>query len=280
MSKQRIIIYIIAIAVTLSLVVLVAVRLVSRPDAREHREQVEQSASSIEQARASCQNEQNPDGCFTATVNREARRLADAGLCKALEGKARVSCVSLVALDQEDSDACGELTGEDQRACADGANFKLATGSMDLVRCDRLNDEELKNTCRANIERQAVALGRCAEFDVSARLCEDTEAYRRAVEDGNLAACDQFDEDAREACAYDVEDQLRTDEDGDGLTLSEERTLGTDAKAIDTDQDGLSDSEEANTYRTNPLVRDTDGDGFGDGEEVENGYNPNGEGRL
>jgi PKD repeat protein len=38
--------------------------------------------------------------------------------------------------------------------------------------------------------------------------------------------------------------------------------------APDTDNDGLSDAEETNTYGTNPNVADTDGDGIHDGEEV------------
>lgn len=70
------------------------------------------------------------------------------------------------------------------------------------------------------------------------------------------------------------------DSDGDGLTDSEEVTLGTNPNMQDTDGDGLFDYEEVNTYRTDPLKADTDGDGFSDGQEVRNGYNPNGAGAL
>ncbi len=41
----------------------------------------------------------------------------------------------------------------------------------------------------------------------------------------------------------------------------------------DSDQDGLSNDEEA-LYKTDPLNKDTDGDGYMDGVEVESGYNP------
>ena len=58
------------------------------------------------------------------------------------------------------------------------------------------------------------------------------------------------------------------DTDGDGLTDSEEEELGTDPENPDTDGDGLSDSEEITDYGTDPLDWDTDGDGLGDGEEV------------
>lgn len=48
---------------------------------------------------------------------------------------------------------------------------------------------------------------------------------------------------------------------------------------IDSDNDGLTDSQEAK-YGTDPHNPDTDGDGFKDGDEVKNGYNPLGSGKL
>lgn len=70
------------------------------------------------------------------------------------------------------------------------------------------------------------------------------------------------------------------DSDNDGLSDAEEARLGTDINSADTDNDGLFDREETYVYITNPVNSDTDGDGFSDGEEVRNGYNPNGEGKL
>lgn len=65
------------------------------------------------------------------------------------------------------------------------------------------------------------------------------------------------------------------DSDSDGLTDSEETTLKTNINVIDTDNDGLSDYEETKIYRSNPLSADTDGDGYLDGKEVNSGYDPN-----
>lgn len=45
--------------------------------------------------------------------------------------------------------------------------------------------------------------------------------------------------------------------------------------SLDTDQDGLTDVEEA-LYITDPKKSDTDGDGYLDGQEVQNLYNPSG----
>lgn len=77
-----------------------------------------------------------------------------------------------------------------------------------------------------------------------------------------------------------VEPMTIVDSDQDGLTDDEERLLGTDPNASDTDNDGLSDREELKVYNTNPLNADTDGDGYKDGDEVKNGYNPEGAGKL
>ena len=52
-----------------------------------------------------------------------------------------------------------------------------------------------------------------------------------------------------------------------------DETTGTKNIFQDSDQDGLSNEEEA-LYGTNPSAKDTDGDGYSDGIEVESGYNP------
>ena len=64
------------------------------------------------------------------------------------------------------------------------------------------------------------------------------------------------------------------DSDGDGLTDSEEKALGTDSLKADSDSDGLTDWAEIKIYKTNPLNADTDGDTYKDGQEVINGYDP------
>lgn len=77
-----------------------------------------------------------------------------------------------------------------------------------------------------------------------------------------------------------VPDPALLDSDNDGLTDQEEAEYGTDPKRVDTDADGLFDKEEIQKYKTDPLDSDTDGDGYSDGSEVKNGYNPAGPGTL
>jgi outer membrane protein OmpA-like peptidoglycan-associated protein len=65
-----------------------------------------------------------------------------------------------------------------------------------------------------------------------------------------------------------VGESPNADPDHDGLTNAQEKELGTNKKVADTDGDGLSDGEEVNTYKTNPLKDDSDGDGLKDGDEI------------
>jgi outer membrane protein OmpA-like peptidoglycan-associated protein len=59
------------------------------------------------------------------------------------------------------------------------------------------------------------------------------------------------------------------DTDGDGLLDSDEiNTYNTNPFRADTDNDGLKDGEEILTNKTNPLNPDTDGDNLTDGDEV------------
>lgn len=80
-----------------------------------------------------------------------------------------------------------------------------------------------------------------------------------------------------------IEKQKETkdiDTDGDGLLDSEEEKLGTDRNNPDTDEDELTDFDEIKKWKTDPLNSDTDGDGYLDGQEVEGGYDPLGPGQL
>ena len=63
------------------------------------------------------------------------------------------------------------------------------------------------------------------------------------------------------------------DEDADGLPNGPEWECGTDPRDSDSDDDGLSDSDEVGSHGTDPLTPDTDADGMPDGWEVLTGLN-------
>jgi eukaryotic-like serine/threonine-protein kinase len=64
------------------------------------------------------------------------------------------------------------------------------------------------------------------------------------------------------------------DSDGDGLSDTQERLIGTDPMNPDTDGDGLTDGQEVLIYGTDPLRPDTSGDGINDGTAVATGIDP------
>lgn len=65
------------------------------------------------------------------------------------------------------------------------------------------------------------------------------------------------------------------DTDEDGLTDAQEADVGTDPANPDTDDDGINDGDEVNTWKTDPVNNDTDGDVLYDGGEVIYGSDPN-----
>jgi hypothetical protein len=78
-------------------------------------------------------------------------------------------------------------------------------------------------------------------------------------------AIDQFGDPFKSA-AITVIGKPDVDEDGDGLTGSQEEALGTSPTSADTDGDGLTDNEES-ALGTDPLKADTDGDGINDKDD-------------
>ncbi len=70
--------------------------------------------------------------------------------------------------------------------------------------------------------------------------------------------------------------KISNDSDQDGLTDEQETdTYGTDPNNPDTDGDGLSDGDEINTYQTDPLQADSDSDGMTDDYEINHSLDPN-----
>ncbi len=70
----------------------------------------------------------------------------------------------------------------------------------------------------------------------------------------------------------------KKDEDGDGLSHSFEKKIGTNPRNKDTDGDTLFDGDEINIFKTNPLSKDSDNDKLSDFAEIHKyGSDPNSE---
>lgn len=82
--------------------------------------------------------------------------------------------------------------------------------------------------------------------------------------------------------SYSVADPTKdiVDKDKDGLEKEAEKKYGSSDGKIDSDNDGMSDREEALYWFSDPAKKDTDADGFSDGQEIKNGYSPVGVGPI
>lgn len=78
----------------------------------------------------------------------------------------------------------------------------------------------------------------------------------------------------KDTTLYAIWESKSIDIDGDGLNYQEEAQYGTDTSVLDTDFDGLSDGDEVNVYKSDPLNSDSDNDGILDGAEISLGLNP------
>ena len=114
---------------------------------------------------------------------------------------------------------------------------------------------------------------------------DDYDYYETAPSGGGMVGADSDGDglfDADETIVYGTNPAVYdTDGDGtgDGTEVyygSDPRTAGgsTGTAGIDSDGDGLFDTDETGVYGTSPSVFDSDGDGVGDGQEVYNGTNP------
>lgn len=91
------------------------------------------------------------------------------------------------------------------------------------------------------------------------------DGYAQIDENGNKTFADKIIESGFKLSTYLFADE---DLDNDGISNDDERAYGLNPYSSDTDNDGINDFEEVNTYKTNPLSTDSDKDGVSDGDEI------------
>jgi len=106
-------------------------------------------------------------------------------------------------------------------------------------------------------------------LEIGARILDDYTDYSIGSGEGGtgLTHTDWYPA-ARVGINYSFGDSGDKDNDGDGLSNSEEKMFRVNPNNPDTDGDGLRDGEEIKAYRTDPRKPDSDGDGLKDGEEI------------
>lgn len=165
------------------------------------------------------------------------------------------SCISAVAFITRSDNFCGEVKDKNkQLECAD------------II----LNEEAEAKIKNCQLSGSGSSLARC--------LIDIFGIYKKPENCVNLIS-----EDLKSYCAsaayYQGAIELQDEKMCGNVTNESIKNYcleGVAVKSQDSDNDGLSDAEEA-VYGTNPNLADTDGDGYSDGDEVKSGHNPNGQ---
>ena len=273
----------------------------SRNEARllavAHEELVQQTEVKLNGELTACQGADDPSSCREDEVRQSAVEALDTTFCAKLDGDARTACVTDVAVGKGDKRVCDELS--DGSYCQDRVTFAIAKTNRDYDACGEIVEETLRQSCQGQLVGSALATRSCEETHLSQEVCVTLAIREEATKTGDVSLCDRLSlPESVTECVMDVNE---SDVDQDGLSLENERALGTDFNRADTDGDGLfdgdekegsdplkadtdgdglPDGEEVLIWGSNPRQADTDGDGFGDLEETQNGYSPFGPGPL
>jgi uncharacterized protein (TIGR03382 family) len=199
-----------------------------------------------------CYADGDGDGYTDGTVASADTDCADSG--EATSASTSTDC--------DDSDGAinpgaTELTGDEVDSDCDGTEVCYA---------DADDDGYTDGSTTLSTDTDCTDSGEATSSDPTGE-CDDSDAtvYPSATEtfgDGVDSNCDG-------------EGGPNWDDDGDGLTWTEEQTWGTSDSDTDSDGDGVEDGDEVNTYGTDPTDADSDDDGLTDGDEVAYGTDPN-----
>ena len=214
------------------------------------------------------------------------------GLSDAQEaGKASIACdnetipAGVWVTDPSENDTDGDGIDDLEEIC--GYDIILRNSSVITVQTDPTKADTDGDTAKDGVEKRLGGnptnpddTDQFSDDDGDGLInIEETDGWEITVysvsntPDLCITVCDQGDIVTRQVTS----DPYLVDTDGDGLSDSEEHVRGTDPRDVDTDGDGLSDFEEVRGFVfrdqgiiiTNPLDADTDNDKRSDGDESE-----------
>lgn len=239
---------------------------------KTNQEIVATQQSEVQFLLKTCENVADQETCKARVVGEYAQQLGAVEICKVLEGESFDECVWNVARDRQNVDFCKEIIStQTQQTCADALYLSKAIESGNEKECQNILDAEKQEGC-LRVLAGPITSENCLERTEDASYCAQVLLMEQAIMAKNPDICQQITEVNLIASC---EEMVGIgDRDQDGLDELQEARLGTSDMNKDSDEDGLSDGEEGETYFTDPLDPDTDGDGYLDGAEVRAGYSP------
>lgn len=196
-----------------------------------------------------CINAEDPEGCRGELIKTTALLQQNVDVCSVLQDVAKDDCVWGVAREKKDPKICSSLSvRDDVTHCSDNIYATLATDSSEQAMCDKIIDNDMKNTCHQEIEGP-ITSSNCVSRKQDPLLCEMLNITDQAIAADDRSVCDRLADSRIDACK-------------------------TRVIVDDPDHDGLDSTQETDVYHTDPHNSDTDGDGYTDDSEIASGHDP------
>ncbi len=192
----------------------------------------------------------------------------DSDMCEGIDKiDTKYRCFTRVAVELGQTDVCQAITETTKRQdCLDQLTYQNAINLNDLTLCSTILDSFWKNSClNVILEAQDYNFAICDELDKDKITCQNIVIFEKTKITGQ---CDELTDPT-----YKLECEQAQIEYVPA-PIAEEEEEEEDIADVDSDNDGLLDSDEINIYNTDPNKADTDSDGYSDGQEVESGYDP------
>lgn len=178
--------------------------------------------------------------------------------CKLLREKDKDSCYLDIANSNDDKKICELISKQAiHDSCLENFALKEALGDKNVKSCYNLASTT-KDDCLSDYFRNFSNVKDCTAVEgVDRQKCLDLVNNAQAYKLGDSNLCNLVVDDVmRENCKKVIKN-VPLDSDKDGLSDSDERSFGTNPSDVDTDNDSLSDYDEIFKYKTNPLENDS-----------------------
>lgn len=183
--------------------------------------------------------------------------------CKLLRAKDVDSCYLDIANLNNDKKIC-ELIGKKivRDACYGNFTYKEAIASKDIKNCYIVASTSRDN-CLSDYFREFNDTKDCSVLDdIDRQKCLDFVNSAQAYRQSDDSLCNSVvDGSMKENCKQIIKNKP-LDSDKDGLSDSDERSYGTNPLNSDSDGDGVSDYDEIFKHKTNPFKIDDKGNGI------------------
>lgn len=186
--------------------------------------------------------------------------------CKSLRKQDIDRCYFSIAFSSNDKKICDLISSEDvKKNCFENFIFQEAINGNNVRLCYNFATSS-KEDCLHNYFRNFKDVKECYFLDeADKQKCFDLVNSISAFNLGDDSVCNSVVDDLTKENCKKVIKNKPIDTDKDGLSDSDERSYGTNPLNSDSDNDSILDYDEIFKYRTNPLKKDSKENAYDDG---------------